>query len=281
MLAGVRAGLAITLVLACAATLIVRKVAVAVERGPAADIRGVWGSFPWPLRKLLVSDIIIRTCESLSEIFIVLYVTNVLGRSLAAYALLVAVQQATSMIVYVPSAKIADRIGRKPFVVATFVGFALFPVAVALSAGTGALAIAFVIGGLREIGEPARKAMIVDFAAPHEGADGRTLLPGPESHDRSRVGDRRAALGNISARALPRRRGRRPRRRRSFRGNGQRARRELTGHYSRAILSVSAISASRIPGSIIECPESGTTNIFASGQALCRSHAENIGQTTS
>lgn len=27
--------------------------------------------------------------------------------------------------------------------------------------------MAFVIGGLREIGEPSRKAMIVDFATPH------------------------------------------------------------------------------------------------------------------
>jgi hypothetical protein len=30
-----------------------------------------------------------------------------------------------------------------------------------------ALTFAFVVGGLREIGEPSRKAMIVDFAEPH------------------------------------------------------------------------------------------------------------------
>ncbi|MCC6451804.1 MAG: MFS transporter, partial [Acidobacteria bacterium] len=29
------------------------------------------------------------------------------------------------------------------------------------------LVLAFIIGGLREIGEPSRKAMIVDFAEPH------------------------------------------------------------------------------------------------------------------
>ncbi len=60
--------------------------------------------------------------------------------------------------------KIADRLGRKPFVIATFVCFALFPVAVVLANSFAWLVGAFVIGGLREIGEPSRKAMIVDFA---------------------------------------------------------------------------------------------------------------------
>ena len=84
-----------------------------------------------------------------------------------------AVQVVTSILVYIPSARIADRIGRKPFVVATFACFALFPVAVALSSGFWTLVAAFVVGGLREIGEPARKAMIVDFAEPH--LRGRTV----------------------------------------------------------------------------------------------------------
>src|SRR5207253_3106457 len=38
------------------------------------------------------------------------------------------------------------------------------PVAVALSRTFPALVAAFVIGGLRELGEPARKAMIVDLS---------------------------------------------------------------------------------------------------------------------
>jgi MFS family permease len=70
----------------------------------------------------------------------------------------------TAILVYVPSAKIAQQVGRKPFVIATFLCFALFPVAVILARSFGELVFAFVIGGLREIGEPSRKAMIVDFA---------------------------------------------------------------------------------------------------------------------
>ena len=53
---------------------------------------------------------------------------------------------------------------RAAFVIATFVCFSLYPVAVVMSSGFASLVLAFVIGGLREIGEPSRKAMIVDFA---------------------------------------------------------------------------------------------------------------------
>jgi MFS family permease len=70
----------------------------------------------------------------------------------------------TSILVYIPAGKIADRVGRKPFVIITFICFALFPLAIVFASSFALLALAFVIGGLREIGEPARKAMIVDFA---------------------------------------------------------------------------------------------------------------------
>jgi len=40
-------------------------------------------------------------------------------------------------------------------------------VAVVTAPSIAGLALAFVVGGLREIGEPARKALIVDRAEPH------------------------------------------------------------------------------------------------------------------
>jgi predicted MFS family arabinose efflux permease len=46
----------------------------------------------------------------------------------------------------------------------SFFFFALFPLAVQWSHHTLALIAAFVIGGLKELGEPARKALIVDQA---------------------------------------------------------------------------------------------------------------------
>jgi len=34
----------------------------------------------------------------------------------------------------------------------------------------------FIVGGLRELGEPSRKAMIVEFRSSNKGADGRLVL---------------------------------------------------------------------------------------------------------
>lgn len=164
---GVKKGLIITLILAAITFLIVRIINIPIVPGEPANIRGVWRSFHGVLKRLLISDLIIRMCEGLPDVLIILYVTNILGVSVAQYGVLIAIQLSTSIVVYYPAAKLADRFGRKPFVIATFVCFALFPVAIVMSSGFASLAGAFVIGGLREIGEPSRKAMIVDFAEPH------------------------------------------------------------------------------------------------------------------
>ena len=164
---GIRAGLIITLALAAVTTLIVLMINIPIIAGERTNIRGVWRSFHGALKRLLISDIIIRMCEGLPDVLIILYTTNILGVSVAQYGALVAIQLGTSILVYYPAVWMAGRFGRKPFVVATFVCFALFPVAIVLSSGFPSLVVAFVIGGLREIGEPSRKAMIVDFAEPH------------------------------------------------------------------------------------------------------------------
>jgi MFS family permease len=165
--AGVRLGLVVTLVLAGITALLVLTINVTVKPGEHANIFGVWRTVHRSLKRLLVSDIIIRMCEGLPDVLIILYVTNVLGISVAQYGVLVAMQLITSIVIYFPAAGLADRFGRNPFVVATFVCFALFPLAIVMATSFGWLILAFVIGGLREIGEPSRKAMIVDFAVPH------------------------------------------------------------------------------------------------------------------
>jgi MFS family permease len=166
LVTGIRALLLLTLVLGAIALLALARVRIQRIEGPDANIRGVWGSFPSALRWLLASDIFIRTCEGLVDVFLVIYATTIVGVSAPRYGLLVAVQMTTAIAVYLPAAKIADRIGRKPFVIATFLAFACFPLAVVNAHSFGALAAAFAVGGLREIGEPSRKALIVDFAEP-------------------------------------------------------------------------------------------------------------------
>jgi MFS family permease len=144
----------------------VSQINVEIRIKDAINIRGVWQSFDTALKRLLISDVIVRMCEGMTGVLTVLYVTNVHGLSAGSFGTLIAIQMITSILVYIPAGKIADRVGRKPFVILTFICFALFPLAIVLASNYVLLALAFVVGGLREIGEPARKAMIVDFARP-------------------------------------------------------------------------------------------------------------------
>ncbi len=173
ILNGVHTGLVITLAAAAITLLLVRKITLTARAVESTNIRGVWRTFHTALKRLLISDVIIRMCEGMTGVLTILYVTNVLHYSVGVYGALVAIQMTTSVIIYIPAGKIADRIGRKPFVIATFLSFALFPLAVIFAAHLWLVVLAFIIGGLREIGEPSRKAMIVDFA--EEGVRARSV----------------------------------------------------------------------------------------------------------
>ncbi len=165
--AGMRVGLAVAIILALVAVVVVRRHYREAAPAPEVSLRfgDVWRTMDLRLRRLLVSDCLARLAEGIPGVFIVLYVVNVLRADLLQFGWLTSVQMATAILPYIPVARVADRTNRKPFVLLTFVFFALFPLAL-VSAGAGLwLAGAFVIAGLREIGEPARKALIVDLAA--------------------------------------------------------------------------------------------------------------------
>ena len=161
---GVHVALLITLALAVVTLIFFSRINVTVRALHATSIVGVWQTFHAALKRLLISDVIIRTCEGMTGVITILYVTNIKHFTVKQYGTLIAIQMITSILVYIPAGKIADRIGRKPFVIATFLSFALFPLAIVLASNFAWIVLAFVIGGLREIGEPSRKAMIVDFA---------------------------------------------------------------------------------------------------------------------
>src|SRR5438067_5169195 len=166
IVSGVHLGLIVTLAIAILTALLIRMIDITTQPLHAENIFGVWRSFETGLKRLLVSDIFIRTCEGMADVLVILYVTNVLHLSVARFGTLLAILFATTLIIYVPAAKAADRVGRRPFIIATFCAFALYPLAIIAAHDFTGLVIAFVIGALREIGEPARKAMIVDFAKP-------------------------------------------------------------------------------------------------------------------
>jgi MFS family permease len=116
------------------------------------------------LRRLLVSDILVRFCEQIPYAFVVLWCLTVVGVTPLQFGILTAIEMATAMLVYIPVAYLADRSTKKPFVTITFGFFTLFPLFLSFSRSFGMLVAAFVIRGLKEFGEPTRKALIMDLA---------------------------------------------------------------------------------------------------------------------
>jgi MFS family permease len=127
---------------------------------------GVVKSFNPTLCELLVSDILIRFCERLPYAFVILWAMNHGGLSAEQFGWLVTIEMVTAMVCYIPVANLADKHGQRPFVLATFVFFTLFPITLLFAHNFAWLAVAFVVRGLKEFGEPARKALIIAQAAP-------------------------------------------------------------------------------------------------------------------
>ena len=118
------------------------------------------------LRRLLVSDILIRFCEQIPYAFVVVWCMKVIAEPVSAFqfGILTAVEMATAMLVYIPVAYLADKGAKKPFVVITFIFFTFFPFVLLFCQSFEWLVVAFILRGLKEFGEPTRKALIVDMA---------------------------------------------------------------------------------------------------------------------
>ena len=132
--------------------------------------RSLLAGIPPELRTLLTAEILLRWGDWFVRDFAVLYVVGVLLRTRAEAGVLLAVTSLTALVTYVPMGKLIDRArSPKPYIGLTFALFALFPINLVLLPRLlprlgvpvmGALVVVFVLNGLRELGEPARKALI-------------------------------------------------------------------------------------------------------------------------
>jgi MFS family permease len=132
----------------------------------AVNFLAVVRTFTPALRELLISDILIRFCERIPYAFVILWAMNHAGLDAQQFGLLAAFEMITAMVCYIPVAHLADKYGRRPFVLVTFLFFTLFPLTLLWADSFPWLALAFVVRGLKEFGEPARKALIIGEAAP-------------------------------------------------------------------------------------------------------------------
>ncbi|MBI2441523.1 MAG: MFS transporter [Lentisphaerae bacterium] len=164
---GVRISFGIALVLAVVALALQQAL---IEDDPPArqpaekNPLRLWKRMAPELKKLLLSDILARFAEQIPYAFVVIWCMKNNQLSAVQFGVLTAVEMITAMLIYVPVAYLADRGAKKPFVVITFFNFALFPLILLFSRSFAVMLVAFVIRGLKEFGEPTRKALIMDLA---------------------------------------------------------------------------------------------------------------------
>jgi len=118
------------------------------------------------LKRLLVSDILVRFCEQIPYAFVVVWCMKTITEPVSAlsFGVLTGIEMTTAMLVYIPVAYLADKTTKKPFVVITFGFFSIFPVVLLFCQSFKWLVLAFILRGLKEFGEPTRKALIMDLA---------------------------------------------------------------------------------------------------------------------
>lgn len=167
---GVRIGLALSILLSAGTILVQRQ---SREDGAAAvpgtERWNFWRSlraFDPPLRRLLLSDILIRFCERIPFAWVVIYAMDYVGVNAKEVGILTSVEVIVASACIIPASHFADKHGREPFVLATFGFFTLFPVALWLSNSFMLLVLAFGVRGLKEFGDTSRKALIIGYCVP-------------------------------------------------------------------------------------------------------------------
>jgi MFS family permease len=118
------------------------------------------------LKRLLISDILVRFCEQIPYAFVVVWCMKTIVSPVTAFqfGLLTSIEMVTALLIYIPVAYFADRSAKKPFVVITFGFFTCFPLVLLYCRSFPWLVLAFILRGLKEFGEPTRKALIMDLA---------------------------------------------------------------------------------------------------------------------
>jgi predicted MFS family arabinose efflux permease len=175
MVSGIRYGLLASILLGAGALFLQQRIRIPV-RAVGRPSYGLWRALEKSdrqLRRLLISDIFVRFCERIPFAWVVIYAMGDGGLSASQVGFLIAIEMAAAIACYIPASWLADRYGKEPFVIATFLIFSLFPIVLSFAHGFGMLAVAFAVRGLKEFGEPARKALILAYAA--EGAKGQAV----------------------------------------------------------------------------------------------------------
>jgi MFS family permease len=164
---GTRFGVMVAIALACVTVAIQWQIQDAPgTRSPVQRMR-FWQSvqsFSPPLGRLLLSDVLVRFCERIPYAWVILYAMDDLGLTATQFGILTAIEMVSAIVCLIPVAYLSDRYGREPFIVVTFIFFTLFPISLLMAHSFSGLCVAFVIRGLKEFGETARKSLIIGLS---------------------------------------------------------------------------------------------------------------------
>jgi MFS family permease len=170
IIGGVRIALLISIVLSALTILVQRQLREEPKQEVAADERwSLWRSlleFNAPMRRLLLSDILVRFCERIPYAWVVIFAMDYIGVSAKEIGVLTTVEMLAAILCIIPASHFADRHAREPFVIVTFIMFTLFPISLLVSRSFSALVIAFMIRGFKEFGDTSRKALIIGYCEP-------------------------------------------------------------------------------------------------------------------
>jgi len=169
VIGGVRIALVISIVLSGAAIFVQRQIRDEPKEETAKERLNFWQSlreFNSPMRRLLLSDILIRFCERIPYAWVVIFAMDYIGVSAKQVGVLTTVEMLAATLCIIPASHFADRYGREPFVIVTFIMFTLFPISLMVSRTFPALLIAFAIRGFKEFGDTSRKALIIGYCDP-------------------------------------------------------------------------------------------------------------------
>lgn len=163
---GARIAFGVALIFALIAIFFIHKFVLETGERSRIDLKAGFIRMSKPLRVLLVSDILIRFAEQIPYAFVVVYVVNNLGNSAVTFSFLTLIEMLTAMFIYIPVALLSEKVRSKTIVSITFFFFAIFPLVLSISNSIWILYLAFIIRGLKEFGEPTRKALIVKLSDP-------------------------------------------------------------------------------------------------------------------
>jgi MFS family permease len=170
VIGGVRIALLISIVLSGATIFVQRQ----IEEEPKPKVKpkeswNFWQSlreFNDPMRRLLLSDILIRFCERIPYAWVVIFAMDYIGVSAKQIGVLTTMEMLAATLCIIPASHFADRYGREPFVIVTFIMFTLFPLSLLVSRSFPVLLVAFAIRGFKEFGDTSRKALIIGYCDP-------------------------------------------------------------------------------------------------------------------